>query len=76
MLRVDLGVTANVSRVKLGWEAAYGKAYTIQTSPDGTAWTTIYSTTTGNGATDDLTGLNGTDATYGYSLFEMQVFGT
>jgi hypothetical protein len=86
-LRVDLGATATVNRVKLTWEAAYGKAYTIQTSPDGSAWTTIYTTTTGNGATDDLTGLNGTGryvrmngtargTAYGYSLFEMQVYGT
>jgi hypothetical protein len=85
-LRVDLGATASVSRVKLSWEAAYGKSYTIQTSPDGTAWTTIFSTTTGNGATDDLTGLTGTGryvrvngtargTAYGYSLFEMQVYG-
>ena len=86
-LRVDLGATANVSEVKLAWEAAYGKAYTIQTSPDGSTWTTIYSTTTGNGGADDLTGLSGTGrylrlngtargTSYGYSLFEMQVFGT
>ena len=86
-LRVDLGATANVSEVKLAWEAAYGKAYTIQTSPDGSTWTTIYSTTTGNGGADDLTGLSGTGrylrlngtargTSYGYSLYEMQVFGT
>ena len=86
-LRVDLGATANVSEVKLTWEAAYGKAYTIQTSPDGSTWTTIYSTTTGNGGGDDLTGLTGTGrylrlngtargTSYGYSLYEMQVFGT
>ena len=86
-LRVDLGAAANVSEVKLSWEAAYGKAYTIQTSPDGSTWTTIYSTTTGNGGADDLTGLSGTGrylrlngtargTSYGYSLYEMQVFGT
>jgi hypothetical protein len=86
-VRVDLGSTATVSHVKLTWEAAYGKSYTIQTSPDGSAWTTIYSTTTGNGATDDLTGLSGTGryvrvngtargTAYGYSLYEMQVYGT
>ncbi|WP_326946541.1 discoidin domain-containing protein [Amycolatopsis sp. NBC_01307] len=86
-LRVDLGATKAVSHVKLTWEAAYGKAYSIQTSPDGTTWTTIYSTTTGNGATDDLTGLSGTGryvrmngvtrgTAYGYSLYEMQVYGT
>jgi hypothetical protein len=86
-VRVDLGSTATISHVKLIWEAAYGKSYTIQTSPDGSAWTTIYTTATGNGATDDLTGLSGTGryvrmngtargTSYGYSLYEMQVYGT
>ena len=86
-LRVDLGATAKISHVKLIWEAAYAKSYTIQTSADGTTWTTIFSTTTGNGGTDDLTGLSGTGryvrilgtargTAYGYSLYEMQVYGT
>jgi hypothetical protein len=86
-LRVDLGATASVSRVKLTWEAAYAKSYTVQTSADGTTWTTIYTTTTGDGGTDDLTGLSGSGryvrmngtargTAYGYSLFEMQVYGT
>ncbi|MGW2223183.1 discoidin domain-containing protein, partial [Nonomuraea sp. NPDC001684] len=42
-IRVDLGDTYNVSRVKLSWEAAYGKSYKIQTSPDGATWTDVYS---------------------------------
>jgi len=86
-LRVDLGATATISEVKLTWEAAYAKAYTIQTSADGTTWTTIYSTTTGNGGADDLTGLSGSGrylrmngtargTAYGYSLYELQVYGT
>ncbi len=86
-LSVDLGATSAISRVTLNWEAAYGKSYAIQTSPDGTTWTTIYSTTSGNGGADELTGLagsgrfvriNGTarGTAYGYSLFEMQVYGT
>ena len=86
-LRVDLGAVAGISRVKLVWEAAYAKSYTIEVSADGTTWTRIYSTTTGNGATDDLTGLSGSGrfvritgtvrgTPYGYSLFEMQVYGT
>jgi hypothetical protein len=85
-LQVDLGASASISHVKLTWEAAYAKAYTIQVSADGTAWTTIYSTTTGNGGADDLTGLSGTGryvringtargTAYGYSLYEMQVYG-
>src|SRR6266516_2242367 len=86
-IRVDLGGKKHITHVNLLWEAAYGKAYQIQTSTDGNTWTSIYSTSTGNGGTDDLTGLsgdgryvrlNGTKraTAYGYSLFEFKVYGT
>jgi hypothetical protein len=85
-LQVDLGATATISQVVLQWEAAYATAFQIQTSPDGTTWTTIFSTTTGTGGTQTLnvtgTGrfvrmLGTARATqFGYSLFEFQVFGT
>jgi fibronectin type 3 domain-containing protein len=85
-LQVDLGATHTINKVVLYWEAAYAKAFQIQTSPDGTNWTTIYSTTTGTGGTQTLN-ISGTGryvrmygtqrATgYGYSLWEFQVFGT
>ncbi|WP_214319665.1 glycosyl hydrolase family 8 [Nonomuraea sediminis] len=85
-IRVDLGSTATISRVKLIWEAAYAKSYKIQTSPDGTTWTDVSSTTSGDGGTDDLTvsgsgryvRMYGTarGTSYGYSLWEFQVYGT
>ena len=85
-LQVDLGRSYSINHVKLTWETAYGKAYQIQTSPDCTSWTTIYSTTTGDGGTDDLavTGTGrcvrvyGTQRAtpYGYSLWEFAVNGT
>lgn len=84
-IQVDLGATASIDRVVLNWEAAYGRSYQIQTSTNGSTWTTIYSTTTGNGGIDDLaiTGsgryvrMNGTARAtpYGYSLWEFQVYG-
>ena len=83
---VDLGSTTTISRVVLNWEAAYGSGYQIQVSDNATTWTTIFTTTTGNGAIDDLTVsgsgryvrmLGTARATqWGYSLFEFQVFGT
>src|SRR5215475_2487791 len=83
---VDLGSAATISRVVLNWETAYGSGYQIQVSDNATTWTTIFTTTTGNGGADDLTVsgsgryvrmLGTTRATqYGYSLFEFQVFGT
>jgi hypothetical protein len=85
-IQVDLGATASITQVVLQWEAAYGKSFQIQTSPDATTWTTIYSTTTGTGGTQTLniTGsgryvrMYGTvrGTAYGYSLFEFQVYGT
>ena len=86
-LEVDLGATHTVNEVKLVWEAAYATAFQIQVSNDGSTWTTIYSTTTGAGGTQDLTGLSGSGryirmygtgrATgYGYSLWTFSVYGS
>ncbi|MEE1815437.1 MULTISPECIES: glycosyl hydrolase family 8 [unclassified Streptomyces] len=84
-IRIDLGARHTISRVKLDWEDAYGKAYRVQTSDDGSAWTDVYSTTAGDGATDDLTVsgsgryvrlyATGRGTPYGYSLWEFEVYG-
>ncbi|ALO13013.1 Glycosyltransferase [Streptomyces venezuelae] len=84
-IRIDLGARHTVSRVRLAWEAAYGKTYRIQVSDDGTDWTDIHSTGAGDGAVDDLT-VSGTGryvrmygtargTAYGYSLHEFEVYG-
>ncbi|GAA2383761.1 hypothetical protein Cme02nite_70040 [Catellatospora methionotrophica] len=86
-ISVDLGASKSVSRVRISWEAAYGKAYQIQTSPDNATWTTVYSTTTSDGGVDDVnvtgTGryvrVNGTQRAltqYGYSIWELDVYGS
>ncbi|MEZ0109638.1 hypothetical protein ABH920_003652 [Catenulispora sp. EB89] len=85
-LQVDLGATATVDKVVLNWETAYATAFQIQTSNDGTTWTSIYSTTTGTGGIQTLTvagsgryvRMYGTARAtqYGYSLWEFQVYGT
>ncbi|HEX9334685.1 MAG TPA: discoidin domain-containing protein, partial [Pseudonocardiaceae bacterium] len=85
-LQVDLGATANITSVTLNWEAAFASGFQIQTSPDASTWTTIFSTTTGTGGTQNLTvtgtgrfvRMNGTarGTQFGYSLFEFQVFGS
>jgi beta-galactosidase len=84
---VDLGATATISRVVLNWEAAYASGYQIQTASSAAGpWTTISTITTGDGGVDDLsvsgTGryvrMNGTQRAltgYGYSLWELQVYG-
>jgi beta-glucanase (GH16 family) len=85
-LQVDLGAAHPISRVVLNWEAAYGRAFQVQTSTDGSTWTTIHSTTTGTGGVEDLA-VSGSGryvrmlgtargTPYGYSLWEFQVFGS
>jgi len=84
-LQVDLGSVQTIGRVVLNWEGAYGKAYQLQTSNDGSTWTTIYSTSSGNGGVENISGLSGsgrylrmygtTRATqWSYSLYSMQVY--
>ena len=76
-------MTATVCQVTLSWETAYATAFQIQVSTDGTAWTSIYSTTTGTGGTQTLA-VTGTGrylrvygtaraTQYGYSLLELAV---
>jgi beta-glucosidase len=72
-------------RVVLNWETAYAKAFQLQTSSDGSTWTSIYSTTAGTGGVQTL-GVSGSGrylrmygtqraTQYGYSLWELQAFG-
>jgi hypothetical protein len=85
-LQVDLGQSYHISGVTLNWEAAYGKAFQIQTSADGTNWTTIYSTSSGTGGVQTIpvsgsgryVRMYGTQRAtqYGYSLWEFQVLGS
>lgn len=84
-IQVDLGSRVPVSRVVIRWEAAYAKAYQIQVSNDAVTWTTIFSTTAGDGGIDDLGDLAGAGryvrmtatqrATTWLSLWELEVYG-
>ena len=81
---VDLGEKKTIKSVSILWEAAYATAYTIDVSDDAQHWTTMYSTTTGNGGTDEMyidtiaryVRLSGTKRAtgYGYSFYEFQIF--
>ena len=85
-VQVDLGASMNVCQIVLTWEAAYATGFQIQTSANGTSWTSIYSTTTGTGGTQTLN-VSGTGryvrmygtaraTQYGYSLWEFAVYTT
>ncbi|SDX04435.1 Calcineurin-like phosphoesterase [Amycolatopsis xylanica] len=86
-IAVDLGGTATITKVKLNWEAAYAKTYKIQGSADGRTWQDLKSITGGDGAIDEHLGLNATarhvrvygtarGTSYGYSLWELEVYGS
>jgi hypothetical protein len=86
-ITVDLGTVQPIDRVRLSWENAYGKDFTIQVSSNNTTWTTV-ATVTGNATTySDFTSLatsgryvkmvgTARATTYGYSLYEFEVFST
>lgn len=86
---VDLGEPYDINRVKINWEAAYSTAYKVQVTNnanDANSWNPIYTTSTGNGGIDDLTGLTGSgrylrvhgtkrSLQYGHSIWELEVYG-
>jgi len=85
-LAVDLGALYLVNRVVLHWEVAFGQSYTIQLSKDSTTWFTATSITNGaegvnNHPFDSAAAryvridchTRGTE--FGFSLWEVQVFG-
>jgi len=85
-LTVDLGAAYNINEVKITWEPAYAKDYQVQTSANGTDWTTVKTITGNTTLVNNHTGLvtagryvriYGTQRAtpYGYSIFELEVYG-
>jgi len=85
-ITIDLGATYDIGQVILNWEGAFGSSYEIQITDDATftAYTTAFSTTTGDGGVDAIsvsaTGryvrMYGTvrGTVYGYSLWEFEIY--
>ncbi|RUT36523.1 glycoside hydrolase family 5 [Paenibacillus zeisoli] len=84
-ISVDLGTVTNVNGVKLNWETAYAKSYKIETSKDNNNWTTVYSTTTGQGGINEISfaassaryvrmyGIQRA-TNYGFSIWDFEVY--
>ena len=84
-ITVDLGSAQSIDRAILHWESAYGQSYKIQVSTDNSTWTTVFSTATGDGGTDNdafapttarylrMQGIS-RGTSYGYSLYEFEVY--
>jgi hypothetical protein len=86
-ITVDLGAQYNISRIKLVWEAAYARDFLVQVSADNSNWTTVRTITGNTSLTNDYTGLSATGryvrmygtargSEYGYSIYELEVYGT
>jgi hypothetical protein len=83
-IQVDLGASTPLRHVQLAWETAYATAYQLQVSTDGSTWSTVYATTSGDGGFDDLdltataryVRLTGAQraTTFGYSLWEFGIY--
>ena len=84
---VDLGATYTVERVVIHWGPFYGTTYHIQALDSSGASTNVFSTTAGDGGTDDVSGFN-RNARYvrilstarntpdsGYVISELEVYG-
>lgn len=82
---IDLGESRFVSYVEFCWEAAFATVYQVQVSQDGTNWTTVNEITNGQGGKEKtdinqnarfvkMRGIN-RSTQYGYSLYEMSVYG-
>jgi len=82
---VDLGKPVEINKVKIYWEAAYGRNYLIQVSDDAENWTTVYTRENGAGGNETLTfdpvvaryiKLQGVKrgTSYGYSFWEFEVY--
>lgn len=82
---VDLGKTYQINKVVLKWEAAFAKAYQVYVSSDGRNWTNIYGANYGSGGTNTINTAtqgryvllyaNRRGTSYGYSLWEFEVYG-
>lgn len=85
-IQVDLESVLRIQAVVLHWEAAYAVQYEIQFSNNGSDWKTVYREETGNGQSDEIQIFNDSAryvrmfgiqraTPYGFSLFEMEVYG-
>ncbi|MCU4163739.1 galactose-binding domain-containing protein [Carboxylicivirga caseinilyticus] len=85
---VDLEDQYHIAEVIINWEAASAKVYEVEVSDDATdgSWTSIYSETNNPGAGIRDMIVNGTgryiriygterNLTYGYSIFELEIYG-
>lgn len=86
-LEVDLGQNANISRIYINWELAYGVNFLLQASNDKVLWTTFATfnnnrafynevAVAASGRFVRLLGIDGGQNGGGFSAFEFRIYGT
>ena len=85
-IMIDLQTEYEITGAKIIWEAAASRTYQIQVSDNATTWETVFSTSSGNGGTDEFTfsanaryiRMYSTARTteWGNSIYEFEVYGT
>lgn len=85
-IQIDLGSSRQIKAVRLNWENAFARRYTIQVSDDDRVWRTVYSQSNSSGGVENIwfTSVKGRyirlegqerATQWGYSLWEFEVFG-
>jgi hyaluronoglucosaminidase len=75
----------NLGKIVISWEAAHAASYRLETSTDGTTWTTARTVTGSLGGTEtewvDVSGVQylrmqgvARATQYGYSIYELQAY--
>lgn len=83
-LKIDLEKTVEIAGLIIYWEAAFGKKYNVQLSPDDKTWKTVYETSEGDGNSDEIffekqtarfIKISGIErgTSWGYSIFEVKL---
>lgn len=84
---VDLGEPYRINRVRLSWEGAFAKQYEIEVANNIGEWRSVYDEKNGDGETDEIQfepvearyvrmlGKERALSSWGYSLYEFEVYG-
>lgn len=85
-IRIDLQSVCNITGARIFWESAAAKNFEIQVSNNWTTWSTVFSTGSGDGGTDNFSFTAAAryirmysaarTSQYGNSIYEFEVFGT
>ena len=86
-LYVDLQNQYLIDRIKLTWEGAYASAFRVEVSNDANNWSIVRSESSNSSLENEYTGINATAryvriygtgraTIWGYSLFELEVYGS